>query len=218
MRPSGLTAICVIGLCLAGLGATTLAGGIFGLLAQPAINQFNLNMQKDMPPEFKQAQQDMQRDILAVQQKWAPALAGIAVFNLVTVLLLAAGCILGLKLHPKAFRWLMIALVCGLVFELARLVPGIGMQQETQAVIGRYMERFMMAGPKGAPAEARQMMQTMMQVGAGIGLAITVGWAALLIGFYGWSIWYLQQPDVKKLFEEALPVIELNDGPEATGA
>lgn len=67
----------------------------------------------------------------------------------------------------------------------------------------------MAEGPKAPPVACITVRIICRASGAGIGIAIALGWAAAMIAYYGWSIWYLQQPDVKKLFEEPLAVMEL---------
>ncbi len=213
MRPTALTVICVIGLCLAGLGVFSALAGCLGLIAQPALNKFVMDMQQGLPAQQMQAQQAMQQEIVAVQRKWMPLLIGQYGLHVVTVVLLFIGCVKGLKLGRNGHKWLFAAMISAIVLEVLRLIPAIGMQREIQAVMANYMNQMMAAGPGAPPPAVRGMMQEMMSIGTGVGIVFTFGWALLKLGFYGWSAWYARKPEVQRLFTGEDVPIELVDGP-----
>ncbi|MEZ6067280.1 MAG: hypothetical protein R3B90_16610 [Planctomycetaceae bacterium] len=156
MRPSGLTAVCILGIILASLGAIGWCLGGAGLAMQASgVNQMNLTP----PPggggpeveEIQRRQEEMLKDLQVVQDKYMIVNVALWVWQLVTVTLLFIGCIAGLKMAPSSVKWLKYAMFNGIAFELGRLGPQIMMQRETFAVMQKMMSDFGDAGPLRLP-------------------------------------------------------------------
>ena len=197
MRPGGLTAVCVIGLCLAVLGLCSSAWGCLGIVFQSMFQEFATQMQQGMPGAGAQLQ--MQQDLMAVQARWQPYVVANVVLNGVASSLLLVGAILGLRLSSRTNFWFVPALACATLHAVLYVVLQAGMQHEMQSVMARQMAQMMQQGGAAAPGGAAVMSGTMRMMSA-IGIAFAGGWALLQIVYYATALWYLLQRSVRSLF------------------
>lgn len=211
MRPTALTVICVIGLCLAGIGLMVFCLSSAQLALFSAFSDAILTLFSSfMPPQQAQQQRELIEATQAVARRWLPVQIGLLALHLATIVLLAVGCIKGLRLSRGGHQWLVAAMICGIGLELARLYPNVAIQRETEAVTMRHMNQALQ-GQRGTPPQARAMMTSMVQFSRGVGLLFIGGMLLLKLGFYGGSLWYVLKPDVKRLFEPEPVLIELVD-------
>ena len=214
MRPTTLTVICIIGLCLGVFGAFTVLASCGGLIMQPYVEQLTLRLQESIgaPPQAQQqmaAQRAMQHDIMAVQYRWRPWLIGGFLLQAATVTLLFVGCIKGLGLKPGAHVWLLAAMCVGIVQTLVQVTLNWAMQQEMMGIMTRHMTQMMQATP-GAPMPPGmpQMMSGMMSFSTTLSILFIAVWGLAKIGYFAWSAWYVMTPSVRQLFGRVDPPVE----------
>jgi hypothetical protein len=186
-RPAGLSAICIIGLVLAGLGTLTWCIGGFGLVtqamgnaAQPALGG------GDVPEEMREAQQRAMEELNQIGKDWLVVNTAVWVWQTVSLVLLFVGCIAGLRMAKSSIGWLKCAMFNGMLFEITRLVVTILQQQETLPVVERMMNE--MNGPNG-----QGMPAGIMQVAGGIAIAMMVAKTIALLAYYVWGAWYVSR-------------------------
>ena len=201
MRPKFLTAICIIGLCLAVMGGVTLIGGLGGLLLQPLIMNLFSALQGSMPPAQAQSQLQMFQDLAALQRQHLPLMVAQLVMQAAVVVLLFVTCIKALRTKPTIRKWLLIALLAGLCFELFRVYPTVVMMRETQAITARSMQG-MMQGMPGSPANVPMMrfMSAYMRFVTTMSLVVSIGWTLLKVGYFGASVWYVSRRSARDYF------------------
>ncbi len=201
MRPGGLTAVCVIALCLGILGLFGATMQCLGAVLQSVILDFAQNLQPGgLPgPQFQQ-QLQMQQEIMAVQSRWLPFTIGLTVLNAIASVSLIVASSLGFCLNPRTNQWFVPTLICAIVYSLLNVVLQAGMQHEMQAVMSKQMAQMMQQGGVPPPPGAAPVMSNAMKMGSAIGMAFVGGWALLQIVFYATALWYLLQQDVRNLF------------------
>jgi hypothetical protein len=208
MRPPGLTAVCIIALCLGVMGAMGIVVGIGGLVLQPAIQKWSTDLQKSLPgaqtPQGqKQAelQQNMMKELEPLTRRWLiPSLIGSAIC-LVAVVCLITGSIKGLNLRPMAHKWLIIGMSAGILHALVGGYVGHAVQRETQILTMRYMDQTLQSGPAAKAPGAKALMNSTMQLTMVIGMVMTFGWGLVKCIFYAFGIWYLLTPMIRRLLE-----------------
>ncbi len=203
MRPTPLTVICIIGLCLAVMGAFTILSSCGGLAMQPLMDDLMSSFQRSMPPnpqmqQQMDAQMAMQREMMAAQRPWIiPGL----ILQLVSVTLLFIGCIRGLALKPRAHRWLLAALIVGIFQSVAQIGLTWGMQEQMMAITSRHMPNLMRPPPgTPMPPGMNQFMSAWMNFVMSISILFVALWGLAKIGYFAWSIWYVSTPGVRRLF------------------
>lgn len=192
-RPGGLTILCIGCLVLGGLGVLMWCLGGVGLAMQASGIDPAQIANSGLPPEQQAAQQQMQQEVEAITKKWWIVTAVLWVWNVPTIILLMTGAVLGLRMAPTALKWLKIALINVLVFEVVRLVPTIAMQIEMADVMERMFQGL--AGPGGRAPPAG-----LMKIGMGIGLAFVALMVVVKLSFYGWGLWYVGRNEVRDWF------------------
>jgi hypothetical protein len=210
MRPAGLTAVCIISLCLGVLGTFGLLAGCFGLVAQPMIMQWSRDFQKSITqnqssPQLQQMQEQqeaMLEELQTIQRKWLiPSVAGLGIAA-VAVIGLIVGAIKGLSMKPYAHKWLIIGMSAAIIHSLVASFVGYVTQRETQVIMVRQMNQTMQQNtPGGMPPGATALTTNAMQLGAAIGMVLIFGWMLVKCGFYTIGIWYLLTPRIRQLFE-----------------
>jgi hypothetical protein len=190
------------------MGGLTLIGSCGGLILQPFMESFVEQVYQNMPGPQQQIQQQMamQHEIMAVQIRWRPWLIGGVVLQTATVVLLLVGCIKGLGLKRGAPRWLLAAMICGILQALLQAGLTWGMQRETAAIMSRHMAQMMQSTP-GAPMPPGmpQMMSGMMNFSTSLSILFIAAWGLAKIGYFGYSICYLSTAGVRRLFEPDQP-------------
>jgi hypothetical protein len=211
MRPTPLTVICIIGLCLGVFGAFTVLASCGGLIMQPYVEEFSFRLQESIgaPPQAQQqmdAQRAMQHDIMAVQHRWRPWLIGGFLLQATTVTLLVVACIKGLGLKPGAHRWLLAAMFLGIFQALTQVTLNWAMQREMMGIMTRHMAQMMQSTP-GAPMPPGmpQMMSGMMSFSTTLSILFIAVWGLAKIGYFAGSAWYVMTADVRRLFDRDDP-------------
>jgi hypothetical protein len=205
MRPGGLTAVCVIGLCLGILGLFGATTQCLGAVLQSVIWDFAQGLQQGVPAPQVQQQMQMQQEIMAVASRWMPFTVAAFVLNAIASGLLVAGSILGLRLSPRTNRWLVPGLICAILQALLGVGLQAIVQHDTQRVMARMMPQMIQQGGAAAP-QAAAAMSGAMKVSFALSVAFVGGWALLQIVFYATALWYVLRKDVRSLF--APPTLE----------
>ena len=207
MRPSGLTAVCVICLVMGALGCFPLLFGCIGLVAQPMINEVTQDFVRGMAGNSPQVQQQldqqesMMQEVMAIQREWMPYSIAAMVFLAVAVVGMIVGAILGLNLKRMAHVWMITGMVAAIAHGLIGGYVGYTIQRDSQAIVMRNMNQAMQAGPAPAPPAAKAMANSAMQAGQAVGLMFMVFWLLVKCGTYGTCSWYLLTPKIRQLFE-----------------
>lgn len=207
MRPTGLSAICIISLVLGVLGASGLLMGCFGLLMQPAMMRFVEQMQQNLPPQPGVQTQDplaIHREAMAIQARWRGVLIAGFVLQAAAVSGLIFGGIQGLRLKRAAHKWLIAGMLIGILHAGVSAYAGYAMQRESRALVMRSMQTA--PGGMPPPPAVRGMMTQIMQLSEAVALLQTFGWAAIKCGFFGVGIWYLSQRHIRRLLEPQEPL------------
>lgn len=180
-RPGVLTAICILGLILAALGALNGLCGIVGV----AVQLTGQNFGPPPPPDMK-----------AFQDQWFPVSATLVVLKLAVVCLLFYGCLAALNLWESGRKWLLIAMWSGIAFELIQIYPTVAIQMQVFELIKDDLHQPPM-GPGGpSPEQFFEMIK-------GLSVAIGVGFPLLRLGFYAWGVTYASKDSTRQLFEQA---------------
>jgi hypothetical protein len=207
MRPPGLTAVCVIGIVLAIFGGLGLLMSCGGMIMQPFIEDAVVQLQRGLPgvPGQTQQQRDfqaaIQQEAFAVQARWRAWLITGMALQLATVVLLFIGCIRGLGLKPGAHRWLVAAMLCGVVQTLLQTGVFWATQQETAAIMSRSMAQMMRSTP-GAPMPPGmpQMMSGIMNFSTTITIMFFAAWGLAKIGYFIFGACYVLTRRIRALF------------------
>ena len=206
--PRPLTVICIIGLCLGVMGALTVLGSCGGLVMQPLMDDLMASIRHRMPPNPQMQQQmdaqvAMQREMMVAQRPWIiPGL----ILQFATVTLLFVGCIRALAHKPGAHRWLVAALILGVIQSTAQIALTWGMQQQMMAITSRHMPQLMRP-PAGTPMPPglTQMMSAWMNFVMSLSILFIAVWGLAKIAYFAWSAWYVMTPGVRRLFDRDDP-------------
>lgn len=211
----GLTAICIIAILLGALGILGAAGGLLGAVLGEQLQEAFTPPATANTPMAKQ-QEQMQQEMEAVADKWAPVN-----YSLFAVLIVVAGCLIfggvqAMRLQPNGRQFLMVAFLMAIVFELVRLIPTVSIQLATMDIMEGYMADMLKGAPGSPPPPpaAQRMVGMSMKVGMFIGFAFTGIWLLLKLGFYGFGTMYLRRPQTLALFEPATELDWSDDEPE----
>lgn len=208
MRPAGLTAVCIIALCLGVMGAMGVVVGIGGLVLQPAIQKWSTDLQKSLPgaqtPQGqKQAelQQQMMKELEPVTRKWLIPSLAVSGICVVAVIGLIVGSIKGLNLRPKAHKWLIVGMTAGILHTLLGGYVQVAAQRDTLPVTQRFMDQTLQSGPAATAPGAKAIMNSTMQMSMALAMVFAFGWGLVKCITYAFSIWYLLTPRIRRLFE-----------------
>lgn len=212
MRPKGLTAICIIGIILAGLGFISVSGGLLWWIAG---NRFFETMSNFGPvnPQQAELQETMMHEVAELQQRWAPVTIALTIVQAVLVVLLLVASIKGLRLRKGAGRLLATTMAFSLLFELARIYPNYMLQQGSQEINEHYQNSLMQTGGNAPQTRvAFTVMKQAQQVTMVVTYLIMGSWLIAKLGYYGTALWYVNRKDVRMLFEPAAENAEAGDG------
>ena len=201
MRPKGFTAICIIGLVLSVLGFLGLATSAFWWVMTEQMGEMMNQLNPGINQQQAEVQSAMYTEISELQWRWAKVTIPLMVAHTILVGMLFVGSIKGLKMREGAGKLLAIAMIAGIVLELAWIYPTHRIQQESQEISMRGTEQMM--STTGNPAQARAMMNMTKQfqeIGVAIGYAITAGWLIAKLSYYGTGLWYVNRREFKQLF------------------
>lgn len=212
MRPAGLTAVCVLALCLGVLGGGGLLVGCVSTFAQPLVMKVSESFQEWVlafqPAQLRQQmakQRELQKGMLdelaVIQRPWKP-------YQIVNLLLLAVavtgllvGAVKGLKLRPRADKWLMTGMITGVLYSLLASYIAYGTARETQPIAAKYTNMTLQSVPAGSAPAARAASAAAMKVTAAFTMIMVFGWAVAKCTYYAIGIWYLRTPRIRQLFE-----------------
>jgi hypothetical protein len=202
-RPGLLTTLCVLCIVLGALGlmnsALGTAGAIGGSRLQAAIQP---KTSAGLPPGMKQAQDDFQDDLNAVQRKyfWAtvPALA----FRFLAGLLLLIGGIRSLALSESGRKLLLVACAVALVFELGHAILQSVVSLEMMTAVNSYVEKLTssMNQQNNAPPGFQKMMQTIVHGSILGGIIVSYLISLGKIALYVFGLIYLRTNPIRGLF------------------
>jgi len=156
------------------------------------------------PPGMKEVQQEMQKALQEVQNRWKPVTIVQTVLHFFVALGLVVGGAKALGLSVSGRSILVIAFCSAIVFEVLRLIPTVAIQMGTMDVMQEYMQRIMEASaPKGQamPPQAQNAMATAMKASVMVGFAFTFFFVLAKVVFYAVGAWYLSKPHIRALCE-----------------
>jgi hypothetical protein len=204
-RPGWLSIVCVLCIVLGALGLVNSVFGAFGMVVGPRFQQFMAAQPKPgMPDDLKEAQEKMQADIYKIQAKyiWPLGISMLLRLGVCTVLLV--GGIRCLNMVEPGRRLLIIACSIALVFDLLQAIFQMVITVENMTVVNEFMET--MANRTGnAPKELEVIMKTVSSVIRFFSLGLICVIALAKIGFYIFSVLYLQKPHIMVLFHQIPP-------------
>lgn len=212
MRPKGLTAICIIGIILAGLGFISVSGGLLWWIAG---NRFFETMSQlgSLNPQQAQLQETMMHEVVELQQRWAPFTIALTILQAVLVVLLLVAAIKGLRMRKGAGRLLATTMAFAILLELARIYPNYMLQQGSQEINTRYQNTLMQTGGNAPRARAAfTVMKQAQQVTMVVTYLIMGSWVIAKLGYYGTALWYVNRKDVRLLFEPEAETAAVSDG------
>ena len=202
-RPGTLTAIAVIGIVLGVLG---IGSNLCGLGSSVFTQQINANA---IGGNADPVQQNFQKRQLEIAQQYAIPAIGFGLVNLLLNGALLVGAILVLSLSPFGRTLLIytsaIAIFATIAYAIFTLFLQMQMFSGMDALIDDAVQK---AAAKGGGNQAAPPAETMKAVFQGIiAFAVCIGLfpAIVFIGYYAWTILYLNQPRTKSLFEGATP-------------
>jgi hypothetical protein len=207
-RSGWYTFYCVIAIVLGGLGLTgALMGGV-SLIANQYLKQAAMQqpMGPGVPQEMAKLNQEMQREVYAVESRYFYYLMTAQILLVFVAGLLLTGGIMALSMKRFGARLLANAFLVASVFDVARLVLTVIYQMEVGQVMRKYLgEIFEKAGQQGGkepPPEFTGMMSTFMGAMLGVGICFTVGWVIIKLVIYlsGWV--YLNKPETQALLKD----------------
>jgi len=152
--------------------------------AQPGLN-----------PELQEAQQRVQQEIQAVQDRfWVPnfVLAGA---HMVVATLLLTGGIQALRRVRPGRRLLVTACLSAIVFELVRGAVQTVIQVQVLSVTMQFFGQMIEASMEQA-AEMAEWLAWFSRLAMLAGLLLAIGWVLAKLVFYSVAVWYLQKPVV----------------------
>jgi hypothetical protein len=203
-RPGWLTTLCVLCIVLGALGLFNSLFGAFGLVVGRQFQQFVMKSQSQtpgVPPEMQEAQEKMQTEMFAIQEKYLWALAGGLVFRFVASALLLIGGIGALGLKPWGRQVLIAGCAVAAPFVMLDAILQSLISMENMTVMNSFMERIIQTSPANAPEKMEGFIRGMFGFIKIASIAV-VGLIALAkIALYTFGLVYLNKPHIKALFQ-----------------
>jgi hypothetical protein len=208
-RPGLLTTLCVLCIVLGALGLFNSLFGGFMLVVGHRFQQFVMKSQSQtpgVPPEMQKAQEEMQTEIYAIQEKYLWALASGLVFRFLASGLLLVGGSGALGLKPWGRQVLIAGCAVAAPFVMLDAILQSLISMENMTVMNSYMERMIQATPgNGAPQNVEGFIRGMFGFIKIASIAV-VGLIALAkIALYIFGLIYLNKPHIKALFVPTIP-------------
>jgi hypothetical protein len=204
-RSSGwLKAICIIAVVLGILGVLNALSSAAGLIfSQQIQSAFSPGLQPGIPQEMVDAQNQMQAELQAVQERfWAISAVLILVHVMIALALLVGG-IQCLRRVPPGRRVLLAACGAAIPFEIVRAIVHAMIQLQSGAVTAKFMPRMMEAGDGSAPPQVAEFAMTVAKAGMVVGLVMGLFWVTLKIIFYVISVRHLRKAEVRSQLDAA---------------
>jgi hypothetical protein len=189
-RPGWLTAVCVIAIVLGTLGLLGSLLGAVNMIYGEQVQQWIQKMvtagqQTNAPPGFDDFQNRIQDRIVEIQRRWQTVNLVVMMVNLV----------------------LSSCLIFGLLFQVLKLVPTIGIQLATADIMDDLMSEMTQQATQGQgamPPAQQRTIRTVMSTSARIGVVIGILYAltieAVQAVCYTFGIVYLRKPYIRALY------------------
>lgn len=202
-RPAWLTTVCVICIVLGALGLINSLAGSIGVIGGRRFQAvFRMPAGAGASDNMKDAQKKFEDDIYGVLKKyWWPVVATMLVRFAVAVLLLVGG-IRSLGLHESGRKTLLTACIIALPLELGYAILQTFMQLENMTAMNSFAESFGQSLPQNQNnANVGKTMQYIFRASMIASIAFATLIALAKIGFYTFSILYLQRFPIRALFQ-----------------
>jgi hypothetical protein len=197
-----LKTIAVIAIVLGAMGLFSALAATAGLLVGSKLQMaFSPANQPGMTPELRDAQQAMQDDMQALQDRFRPYNQVLVVLHAILAFFLLAGGIQTLRLVPAGRKVFLAACGVAIVFELIRAVVQGILQVQVGSLMAVHMGK-MMEAQRTAPAGLGGMMSAVARIVVFVGLAIGLVWVVAKLVYFVMSIRILRKPEVEGLFVE----------------
>jgi hypothetical protein len=204
-RPGALTAVCIIGMILGGLGLLAgMWGGAMALFGAQ-VQQWQAQMGTvGSPQAMVDVQAEMNAQQIAIFNRFRIVNLAVAVALTAVSAALLVGSIRAMKLQERGRRMLRAACGAAIVFELCRAVPQGLMQLEVMALMEDYLPRLMEASAPGAQGQQIAAFGEMMaRFSIIMQWVVFFGWLILKLVYFGLSFHYLGRPKTKTLFAKS---------------
>jgi hypothetical protein len=213
-RPGGLTAICVIAICLGGLGLGSSLWAMAALTFQKQLQQTfappqpsgtgNPALNAQLAAQLA-AQRDMNHKMQAIGDRYRTANLALALLNLFVAGGLLAGGIMALMLSPLGRTLLVTVFALAIALVIVRGTFYVFQQLEMWPVMSEFADRITPTAPKGPPGAGPPggMMKTIMTGTFAVVLALCLALDFAKLVFYAYGVHYLRRPAIRRLFEPA---------------
>jgi hypothetical protein len=207
-KPQLLSAVCVVCLVLGGLGLfNSFIGAVQLTVGAKMQEMFQPKGAAGMPPEMQKAQDEFQTEIQNVEKRFRIPSAISLSFRCVAAILLLIGGIRALGLNESGRKFLLVACVVAICFELGHAVLQSIVTAEMMTAVNSYVEGVMGALPQGRGAPPKGFTQMMQSWTKGLIMA-AVGFTYALVllkaGFYLFTLIYLQKAHIRSLFTDKI--------------
>ena len=200
-RTGWIKAICIIAIVLGGLGLGNALLGAIGLWVGPRMQAaFPVVDRPGVPKRVQELQQDMQRDMQAVQERFWTLNAGLLGVHLVVASGLLVGGIQSLCRIPSGRRILVAACTAAILFELVRGTAQSLIQIQVMSVMGHFLQEMMQISMNEA-AEAAEWVTWGARAAMLVGVVMMLVWILAKVVFYGIAVWYLRKPVVRQYLD-----------------
>jgi len=208
-RPGLLTTLCVLCIALGALGLFNSLFGGFMLIVGRQFQQFVMKSQAQtpgVPPEMQEAQEEMQTEIYAIQEKYLWALGGGLIFRFVASALLLVGGIGALALKPWGRQVLIAGCAVAAPFVMLDAILQSLISMENMTVMNSYMERIIQASPANqTPEKLEGFIRGIFGFIKIVSIAVLGLLAIAKIALYIFGLIYLHKPHIKALFVPTIP-------------
>lgn len=196
VRPSVLTALCIITIVLGSLGILIGLGGIAVTALQGPLQEMVSQMQPKGDEEAERLQQQVTKDSREFAERHMVRNIVLAIARLFVAGGLFAGGILAFRLHVAGRKVLLVAFVGGIVFELCQIWPMV----EAARFTGHLMDAQQQIGGHNADGDANAQMRVMMKAAAAMQIAMMAAMVLIKTTFYAFGWWYLTRPHLAALY------------------
>jgi hypothetical protein len=204
--PTGrLKAVAIIAIVLGSLGLFSAMAGLAGLVIGSKLQAaLTPTAQPGMPDDAVTVQQDMQRELQGVQDRFWVANWGLVSAQFLCTVSLLAGGTLCLKRASAGRVILMLACSLAIAFELIRAVITTMVQMQTMAITTVYMERLMQASGGPGAEQMAGFVANATKIGAVMGMVFTGALVLVKLIYYSYSVYFLRKEEVVQHFAESV--------------
>lgn len=199
-----LKAVCIISIVLGSLGVLNAMFSAVGLVfGQQIQGAFTPGFQPGVPQEAIDAQQQMQAELQAVQDRFWATSAALILAHVMIALGLLVGGIQCLRRIPPGRRVLLVACSVAIPFEILRAIVQALVQFQAGAVTTRYLPKIMEASGGNAPPQMAEFTMTFAKAGMVVGLVMGLFWVTLKLVFYIAAVRHLRKPEARAHLDAA---------------